>query len=337
MVNQKKWLWRHQSGRWYVRKSISGKMKYFPINARVGTAEFDRQYWEIHSGKRADAKRSWKALIVLFRHSDKWAGFSPRYRSDLEPVFQYLEKAIGLQDVSRLTQPDIYEAMEKNRHRVRFANYLPTAISMLSKLAIRKRWRVDNPAIDVEKMKVPVHRKKPHLPWPDWAVDKMRTEGSNRARLIFEIGVGSVQRPGDWVGFTWGDYDGGCLKLRQNKTDVPLELPCTPELKRALDREKQSLGFAPHPSRHILSKEDGTAMAYYDMARVMLSERKRLGLAAFDQHALRYRGVMELALSGCDDDEIASFSGHTTKSMIIKYAGEARQKMRAKQAAAKRQ
>lgn len=77
-------------------------------------------------------------------------------------------------------------------------------------------------------------------------------------------------------------------------------------------------------------------MGYHDMARIMLAERKRLGLIAFDQHALRYRGVMELATAGCDDDEIASFSGHTTKSMIIKYAGEARQKMRAQQAAAKR-
>ena len=63
---------------------------------------------------------------------------------------------------------------------------------------------------------------------------------------------------------------------------------------------------------------------------------KRLGLTAFDQHALRYRGVMELAWSECTDDEIASYSGYATKAMIVKYAGEARQKMRAQQAAAKR-
>jgi hypothetical protein len=77
-------------------------------------------------------------------------------------------------------------------------------------------------------------------------------------------------------------------------------------------------------------------MDYRAMANVMLGERKRLGLVAFDQHALRYRGVMELAWEGCDDDEIASYSGHTSKAMIIKYAGEARQVMRARQAAAKR-
>ncbi len=328
----KKYLWKHPEGRWYVRL----KGKYHAIKAQEGTAEFDRQYWDILTGKRAEAKRSWTALIELFRQSDKWTSFSPRYRSDLEKVFQYLEEKIGKSDVSRLTQPDIYDAMDKNKHRVRFANYIPTAISMLSKLAIRKRWRLDNPALDIEPLKVPKTRKKPHLPWPDWAVDLMRSNGEPLARLIFEIGVGSVQRPGDWVGFTWGDYDGDTLKLRQNKTDMPLLLPCTRALRAALDQAKADLGFAPMPNRHILAKATGDPMNYHSMAKIMIAERKRLDLMAFDQHALRYRGVMELAWAGCDDDEIASYSGHTTKAMIQKYAGEARQIMRARQAAAKR-
>jgi len=164
----------------------------------------------------------------------------------------------------------------------------------------------------------------------------MRAEAEPLALLIFEIGVGTVQRPGDWVDFTWGDYDGATLKLRQNKTDMPLELPCTPQLKAALDAVKASLSVSPLPGRNILTKPDGNPMGYHYMAKLMLDERKRLGLVAFDQHALRYRGVMELAWAGCTDDEIASFSGHTTKIMIRKYAGEARQIMRARQAAAKR-
>lgn len=335
--SRKKLLWKHAAGRWYVRKYVNGKMKYLGrITAEQGTAEFDRQYWEIFSGKHAEVKTSWAALIEAMRETDKWANFSPRYRKDLEPVFDYIEDKIGRVDVARLTQADIYDAMEKNKHRVRFANYIPTALSMLSKLAIRKRWRKDNPAIDIEPLKVPKLRQKPHLPWADWAVKKMRKDGKQLPLLVFEIGVGSVQRPGDWVGLTWGDYDGKELKLRQNKSDTPLQLPCTEALKKALDRAKADLGFAPHPSRHILTRTDGSAMDYHAMARVMVRERKRMGLMAYDQHALRYRGVMELAWAGCTDDEIASYSGHTSKAMIVKYAGEARQIMRARQAAEKR-
>ena len=337
MTVRKKYLWQHSSGRWYVRKCVNGKMIYLGrIVAHEGTADFDHQYWEILGGKRVEVKTSWAALIAAIRETEKWANFSPRYRKDLEPVFEYLNEKIGKLDVARLTQADIYDAMEKNQHRVRFANYIPTAISMLSKLAIRKRWRPDNPAIDIEPLKVPKPRKKPHLPWTDLAVEKMREEGEPLPRLIFEIGVGSVQRPGDWVDFQWGDYDGDTLKLRQNKTDTALSLPCTIALKAALDSAKADLGFAPHPSRHILTRANGSKMDYHAMARVMVRERKRLDLMAHDQHALRYRGVMELAWAGCTDDEIASYSGHTSKAMIIKYAGEARQIMRARQAAAKR-
>lgn len=200
---------------------------------------------------------------------------------------------------------------------------------------IRRRWLTDNPAKGIERLAVPKDRRQPHIPWPDAAVKKWRAEAGPLERLIFEIGVGSVQRPGDWVGFTWGDYDpagDGTLRLRQNKGDVPLVLPCTV----ALDAAKAGLPFAPLPHRHIITKQNGSRMEYRRLAEVMLAERRRLGLEAYDLHALRYRGVMELAWAGCDDDEIMSCSGHATKAMVRKYAGEARQIMRAKQARTKR-
>ena len=78
-------------------------------------------------------------------------------------------------------------------------------------------------------------------------------------------------------------------------------------------------------------------MSYFYMAKVMRKDRIRLGLEAYDLHALRYRSIKELAWAGCDDDEIAAYSGHATKTMIAKYAGEARQEMRARQAREKRQ
>ncbi len=114
-------------------------------------------------------------------------------------------------------------------------------------------------------------------------------------RLIFEIGLGSVQRPGDWVNFQWGGFDGENLKLRQNKTGKALQLPCSDTLKAALNEARIKFGFLPHPSRHILTKSDGSAMSYHTMARNMRKERERLGLQGFGQHALRYRGGMELA------------------------------------------
>lgn len=169
---------------------------------------------------------------------------------------------------------------------------------ILCEHAIDLGWIANNPAKGVRALKTPQHRKKEHLPWPDWAVDKFRAEAGDLPRLIFEIGVGSVQRPGDWVGFRWGDYDGASLTLRQNKTDKPLVLPCTAELKSALDTAKTALGVIPIAGKPILSKLDGNPMGYRYMSQVMLRERRRLGLEAYDLHALRYRGVQELAWQG---------------------------------------
>lgn len=328
----KKYLWRHPKGYIYVRKD--GKLTR--ISAREGTPEFDREYWEILTGKRAAAKTSWRVLIEDYRKSDRWAKLKTRTREDYEGVLSYIIEKNGDRDMTRLTRKDVIAAQRKNEHRTRFANYIPSVMSILCEHAIDLAWMKHNPAKGVRKLAVPDERKQPHKPWTHAAVAKWRAEAGALERLIFEIGVGSVQRPGDWVDFTWGDYDGDNLNLTQNKTGVALVLPCTPLLKVALDAAKDALPFAPLPSRRILTIQSGQAMTYRRMAEIMLAERKRLGLEAFDLHALRYRGVKELAWAGCDDDEIASYSGHTTKDMIQKYAGEARQEIRAKQAREKR-
>lgn len=333
MTISKKYLWRHPIGRVYVR--IKGKLHR--ITAPEGTADFDRQYWEILTGKRMQTKTSWAALMDDYRKSDRWTGLKPRTRQDYDVVMTYLREKIGNRDVKALTRADVIAAQEANAHRTRFANYIPQVLVVLCNRALDLGWIRDNPARGVRALKTPPERQREHWPWPDWAVEKFRAEANELCLLIFEIGVGSVQRPGDWVGFRWGDYDGDSLSLRQNKTDKPLILPCTDQLKAALDRTKAALSAVPIAARPILIKRDGNPISYRYMADLMLKERKRLGLEAYDLHALRYRGVKELAWAGCDDDEIAAYSGHATKEMIAKYAGEARQEMRARQARGKRQ
>lgn len=332
MVKPKKYIWRHPAGRIYVR--IKGRL--FPIKAVEGTPGFDQEYWEILTGKRLESKTSWNALIADYRTSDRWSCLMPRTRADYDKVMYYLGDKIGTRPVRALTRADVIAAQKANSHRTRFANYIPQLLVILCEHAIDLGWLTQNPAKGVRALKTPVERRREHLTWPDWAVDKFRADAADLPRLIFEIGVGSVQRPGDWVGFRWGDYDGDSLSLRQNKTDKPLVLPCTSQLKAALDRAKSALGAVPMASRLILVRRDGSPISYRYMADLMLKERRLLGVEAFDLHALRYRGVQELAWHGCDDDEIAAYSGHASKEMIRKYAGEARQIMRARQAREKR-
>lgn len=333
----KKWLFEPVPGYVYVRRH--GKV-VARIHAPFGSPEFDAEYWAIVNGRPARAKQSWNMAFEIMRATPWWQGISPRYEKDITPVIQYLSGKIGPRSVMSLTQADIYGAMKANAHRVRFANYIPTVLSRAYKEVAREGWKVTNHAIGIEPMKVPKDRRAAHIPWTDDAVATMRAEAKRVPRLIFELGVGTVQRPEDLTRFTWGDFDGTSLALTQGKTGRALRLPCTPSLLAVLQEERgrvaDDLRTSTKPMTILRTARDGNAMTYRSASQAFLTERKRLGLTDHDMHALRYRGIEELAWSGCTDEEIASYSGHMSMQMIRKYAGRARQEMRAKSAAEKR-
>lgn len=328
----KRFLWEKSPGVWYVRR----RGRYFRITAPAGTEEFDRQYWAVLRGQ-TPPRTSWAALVEAFRASDRWRDLKPRTRADYDKCFAYILERNGDKDVARLTARDVSAMLDANAHRVRFGNYVASVLSVLCEYARTDLgWMRDNPARGIRKRKMPPDRKAPHPVPDDATVKRWREEAAPLPRLIFELGLGTVQRPGDLPRFRWGDYDNvrRTLRLVQGKTGKALCLPVTPELENAL------LGRWPppfDPAAPILTGPDGAAMKYRYMAALMLQERRRLGLVdAFDLHGLRYRGVQELAWAGCSDEEIEAYSGHASKAMVRHYAGEARQIMRARSAAQKR-
>ncbi len=325
----KRFIWSPDGKRWYFRRA--GKLVRF--TAAPGSEEFDREYWEIMRGRVAPRGTSWAELVASYRASDRWLGLKYRTRRDYERALEYICEKNGRRDATRTRRADVIAAMEANRHRTRFANYLPSVMSQVFEHAQDLGLMTTNPAKGVRRQKVPEERKRSHVPWPDTAVDLWRAEARPAPLLVFEVGVGSVQRPSDWLAFPWAAYDGDSLQVMQAKTGVKLVIPCTAALRAALDAARPP---GVDPAKPILTGINGGPMTYNSMAYMMLRERKRLGLEAYDLHALRYRGVMELAWAGCTDDEIAAYSGHETIAMIRKYAGEARQVMRARQAREKR-
>lgn len=335
MVKPKRYLWEKAPGVWYVRR----KGRYYRITAAHGTEDFDRQYWSILKGN-APARTSWRALVEAFRASDRWRDLKPRTRADYDKCFDYIVTLNGEKDVARLTPRDVVAMLDANAHRVRFGNYVASVLSVLCEFArVDLGWLRDNPAKGVRKRKVPIDRQAPHLVPDDATVSRWRAEALPLPRLIFELGVGTVQRPGDLSRFRWGDYDGEALRLVQGKTGKALRLPVTAELRAALDDAswRDGPGGLPKVEDPILVGPDGAPMKYRYMAALMLAERRRLGLErAFDLHGLRFRGVQELAWAGCDDEEIEAYSGHASKAMVRHYAGEARQIMRARSARQKR-
>lgn len=330
MVKPKKWLWSGDKGKtWYFRRDGN----YVRIRGAPGTQEFDLEYWAIRGGKAPGSRKTWAKLVISYKLSDRWTNLSPVSRHDYQRVLDYVLEKNAQKEVQKLQRADVLAAMGANHHRVRFANYIPQVMSVLCEHAIDLGWLETNPAKGARRIKTPIEKRRVHLPWTDAAVTIWRERAKPLPRLIFEIGVGSVQRPGDWPRFCWSDYDGDSLTVVQGKTGKALTLPCTDALRAALNAAR------PDPCNanlSILRNTYGQPMTYHAMGAIMRAERRRLGLEAFDLHGLRYRGVMELAWAGCNDDEIAAYSGHASKEMIRKYAGAARQVTQARSARDKR-
>lgn len=117
-------------------------------------------------------------------------------------VFEYVEEKNGPKDMTRAKRKDIIAAQQANLSRVRFANSIPAVLSVICEHAIDLGWIIENPAKGVRKVATPKEKQKPHIPWADDAVSKWRAEARPLPLLIFELGVGSVQRPGDLIDFT---------------------------------------------------------------------------------------------------------------------------------------
>lgn len=71
-------------------------------------------------------------------------------------------------------------------------------------------------------------------PWPD----DMRTEFENvatpRARLVYELCIGTGQRIGDVLRIRWSHITDGAYDFFQGKTDKPLWIPLTDRLRAYL-------------------------------------------------------------------------------------------------------
>ena len=327
----------------YRRKRGSASYVYFEragqkairIKSDPGSPEFAREYADALAGRgKVPTKRTIRELIKLYLASPAFTEKAQRTQEDYRKHLGTIDRLIGHLSASAMQTKDVVRLRDSNAERVREANYYVQLVRIIMKVAKEKGWRLDNPATHVSLLKTPKAKAQPHMPWTDEAVATWRAKASPLPRLIMEMGIGTVQRPSDLTGFRWGDYDGDTLRLRQSKTGVALVLPCTEALKAVLDAEKARV--TPHPMRHILLGVHGKRLTYRRMAEIMAAERKRLDTLQHDLHAMRYRGIMELAWAGCTDDEIASYSGHVSMQMIRKYAGEARQIMRARQAREKR-
>ncbi|WP_238121742.1 MULTISPECIES: tyrosine-type recombinase/integrase [unclassified Xanthobacter] len=127
-------------------------------------------------------------------------------------------------------------------------------------------------------------------------------------RLAFMLALWTGQRQGDLLSLVWSAYDGGKIRLRQNKTGARVVIPVGAPLKALLDS-------APRRSPVMLVTLEGKPWTP-DGFRV--SWRKactKAGIVGLTFNDLRGTAVTRLALAGCTEAEIATLTGHSLRDV----------------------
>jgi integrase len=154
-----------------------------------------------------------------------------------------------------------------------------------------------------------------------------------KPRLALALLLYTIQRRSDVVRMgrqhIRHTVDGPVLRVRQQKTGVPLDIPVHPHLQAVLDAT---------PSEHLTFLTTATGKPYGGNA---LSEQFRNWCDAAGlperckPHGLRKAGCRRLAEAGCTGHEIMAWSGHGSMKELIRYTKAADQARLARNALAK--
>ena len=149
-------------------------------------------------------------------------------------------------------------------------------------------------------------------PWPDDVRAEFEALASKRARLVYELCVGTGQRIGDVVKMKWEHFSDEGFDFTQGKTDKPLWIPLTDRLKAHLDGIARTDGT-------VVTNAKGRPVSYRIVAeemRTIKMKMKHENASYYKTHGLRKNATIELYLAGCDDEMVKAVTGHSGVEML---------------------
>lgn len=285
--------------------------------------DFHKAYWEARRGQPLATGRSWNDLIESYRQSPRF-DVAPRTKADYERVLTYLKDTLGHVDCRKMERHHVIKAQQAlaAQGRKRFANAVPTMLSILCEHAVDLGWRTTNPAAKVKKVKTG----EGWSHWPEPALAAYRATAHGPALLVFELCLGTGQRVDDVLRMTWADIEDGGIHVTQAKTGAVLWVPFTDRLADVLATLPRGVGNAP-----ILAMRSGKPYAYRHIKRLFDKARELAGIEGLTLHGLRKNATIELFELGCSEEQVKAITGHETTEMLKLYGRGAKQRKLAKQ------
>lgn len=280
------------------------------------------------AGKSKTLAGTINALIVQYYESagftSKAAATQRNYKSLLEPF----RKAHGEKRVATLQTHHIDKILgEIAAKSTAQAKNLRKRLSMLMQLAIKWKYRNDNPMLNADKVQ---HKSKGYETWTEEDIAKFRAHWADDTpqRIAFEILLYTGVRRSDAVRIGRQHIKNDFLVLTTQKSGhtVELNIPIHADFRKVLDgTEKKHLNFI--VTTYGAARSEKAFMNWIiDAARKAELPPKR------SPHGLRKSACMMLAEAGCSAMEIMSITGHQDIKEIETYIAKANQKTMAQNA-----
>lgn len=309
--------------RGYLRFIRRARGQSIMMKEDAGSLEFWDHYSLLLKGKEPiNTNHNFEALILSYFESNAFKKLKPRTKSDYRKYIQHIREIWGTKDPKRIERHHIYKLHQANSERWRQANYLVQVLVVLMNHALDIGFitkNQGNPAHGITLFKQIGDGWKP---WPEDVRAEFEVVATPRARLVYELCIGTGQRIGDVIQISWGHIRDGSYDFTQGKTDKPMWIPLT-------DRLKAYLASVEKKGLMVITDNSGCPVRYRTVAEEMRKVKAAMvhpDATTYVTHGLRKNATIELYQSGCDDEMVKAVTGHSGIEMLKKYGGMIRQR-----------
>ncbi len=304
----------------------------FPMNGAnlplpVWSEQFMAVYTKAMSGERerTDVGRSktipgsFSDLIASYYRTPGYLNLAPITRKTYRNDMERFRKEHGDKRVTALTSEHIDKLLALMADRPAAANRLRKTLKILMAYAVKKKFRSDNPAIGIKKLK---NRSSGFRTWTEEEIAAFYAKHGKgtRARLAIDLLLLTAQRRSDIIRMGWQHVRSGFLTIRQSKTGTEVSIPVIGRFADVL------AGLKPENMTFLMTAQGKpfTEAGFTNWFRDTVKEANLP--AGLSPHGLRKAACVRLADAGRSTTEIMSISGHRNLAEVQTYVEAANRK-----------
>ncbi|MXP28101.1 tyrosine-type recombinase/integrase [Porphyrobacter algicida] len=314
---------RHGKKRYRFRRKGFGQ---YLFKSAPGTEEFRTEYRacceglaapKIEAGAARTIPGTFDDLISRYYRSPDFLDPSDRTREVYRGVIERWRRKYGSAKVRDLEARHIEDMMAEMLPHRTAANMLRKRLRALMQFAIRQGMAQTNPVIATKPYKVD------SAGFHTWSEDEIaryeaRHPVGTMARLALDLMLWTGQRGGDARVIGPQHIRQKRLVVRQEKTGAIVSLPILPPL-------AASIMAAPGGSLVFLLSGHGKPYTRKGFGNKVRQWCDEAGLPQCSAHGLRKAAARRFAEAGCTNQQIKSWTGHTTDSEVSRYTAAADQ------------